>query len=81
MEAVHEEQTVRPNIRAGDVCSRLLLPEENLEILKDPVSPGKPRSWSGKHSSPAKTIRGQMRPITHRAEGTEMCLYGDCKEL
>lgn len=32
------------------------LPEENLEISKDPGSPGKLRNWSGTHSSPANTI-------------------------
>lgn len=76
METVSEEQTVKPNSRAG-VVTIAPLPEENLQILTDPVSPGKLKNWSGIHSSPANTIRGLMRPNTHRAEDTEIRLYDD----
>lgn len=43
------------------------IPEENLAILKDPVSPGKQRNWSGIHSSPAIT-NGIVNKNTQRAE-------------
>lgn len=54
-------ERVKPNSRADVVTNAappppLHLPEENLEILKDPLSPGKQRNWSDIHSSPANTI-------------------------
>lgn len=66
--------TSRPNSK-GAVAP---VPEENLELLKDPVSPKKRWNWSGKHFLPANTIRHPMKsPQYVLPDMKEMCLYND----
>lgn len=77
---IYEKGIVKANRIAG-FMTVTTLPEENLEILRDPVSPKKQRNWSGIYSSPANTIRGQMRPNACRVEGKELCLYENCMTL